>query len=301
MLLLLAFLCLAGALALVGQLLTAPKRDRQSSLRRARAYAYPGQGPRVDPLFQRLSNRYGERLARLAIRFDPRANEERIGMRLVSAGLARTFSPTELLAAEVVLGGVGVVLGGLVGVLAGSSFEAVALALAFGAVGYLSLDVVITLRTRVRREQMRRELPDALDILAVSVEAGLGFDGALAKLSEHKDGPLVEQFELVLSELGIGEARAASLRRMSDRVDIPELTSVVSSLIQSEQLGTPLGRVLRTQASESRQRRQIAAEERAAKAPVKMVVPTGLFIFPSVFIVIIAPAMITIFNAFSPS
>ena len=83
MLLVLAFLCLAGALALVGQLLTAPKRDRQSSLRRARAYAYPGEAARVDPLFQRLSDRYGERLARLAIRFDPRANEERIGMRLV--------------------------------------------------------------------------------------------------------------------------------------------------------------------------------------------------------------------------
>lgn len=301
MLLVLAFLCLAGALAVVGQLLTAPKRDRQSSLRRARAYALPGAAERVDPLLQRLSDRYGERLARFAIRFDPRANEERIGMRLVASGLARTFSPTELLAAEVVLGAVGVILGGLVGALAGSSLEAVALALAFGAVGYLSLDVLITLRTRVRREQMRRELPDALDILAVSVEAGLGFDGALAKLSEHKDGPLVEQFELVLSELGIGESRAASLRRMSDRVDIPELTAVVSSLIQSEQLGTPLGRVLRTQASESRQRRRIAAEERAAKAPVKMVLPTGIFIFPSVFIVIIAPAMITIFSAFSAS
>ena len=111
----------------------------------------------------------------------------------------------------------------------------------------------------------------------------------------------MEQFELVLSELGIGESRAGSLRRMSDRVNIPELTSVVGSLIQSEQLGTPLGRVLRTQASESRYRRQVAAEERAAKAPVKMVLPTGLFIFPSVFIVIIAPAMITIFHAFSAS
>jgi tight adherence protein C len=146
---------------------------------------------------------------------------------------------------------------------------------------------------------MRRELPDALDVLAVSVEAGLGFDGALAKLSEHKSGPLVEQFELVLSELSIGENRATSLRRMAERVDIPEPSSVVSSLVQSEQLGTPLGRVLRTQASESRQRRRIAAEERAAKAPVKMVLPTGLFIFPSVFIVIIGPALIAIFSAFS--
>ena len=299
MLLVLAFLCLAGALALVGQLLTAPTRDRQSSLRRARAYSLPGGEARVDPLFERLSARYGDRLARIAIRFDPRANEERIGMRLVSSGLARTFSPTSLLAAEVVLGAVGVVLGGLLGVLAGSSIEAVVLAFAFGAVGYLALDVLMTLRTRARREDMRRELPDALDVLAVSVEAGLGFDGALAKLSEHKSGPLVEQFELVLSELSIGETRASSLRRMADRVDIPELSTVVSALIQSEQLGTPLGRVLRTQASESRQRRRIAAEERATKAPVKMVLPTGLFIFPSVFIVIIGPAMITIFNAFS--
>jgi tight adherence protein C len=84
---------------------------------------------------------------------------------------------------------------------------------------------------------------------------------------------------------------------MADRLDIPELTAVVTSLIQSEQLGSPLGKILRTQATESRSRRRIAAEERAMKAPVKMVLPIGLFIFPSVFIVIIAPAMITIFAA----
>jgi len=153
-------------------------------------------------------------------------------------------------------------------------------------------------RIRVRREEMRRDLPDSLDVLAVSVEAGLGFDGALAKLSEHKKGPMVEQFELVLNELGIGESRSSALRRMADRVDIPELTSVVSALIQSEQLGTPLGRILRTQAVESRTRRRIAAEEQAMKAPVKMIVPTGLFIFPAMFIVIIAPALISIFHAF---
>jgi len=296
--LVLAFLCLAGALALVGQLLTAPKRERQESLRRARAYTELDGDPPADPLLQRLSARYGERLARLALRLDPRATEERIGMRLVASGLARTLSPIEFLAAEVVLGAVGVVLGAFIGVRAGSSLEAVVLAVAFGAAGYLALDAFVTVRTKARRDEMRRELPDALDVLAVSVEAGLGFDGALAKLSEHKTGPLVEQFELVLNELGIGESRATSLRRMADRVDIPELSSVVSSLIQSEQLGTPLGRVLRTQSTESRQRRRIAAEERAMKAPVKMVLPTGLFIFPSMFIVIIGPALITIFDAF---
>jgi tight adherence protein C len=299
MLLLLAFFCLAGALALAGQMVTTRRRERQTSLRRARAYSETGNETRRDPLLEQLSERYGERLARIARRFDPRANDERVGIRLVASGLARTFSPTEFLAAEVVLGAAGVVGGSLIGVLQGSSTRAVVLAVALGALGYFSLDAVVTLRSRTRREEMRRELPDALDVLAVSVEAGLGFDGALAKLGEHKEGPLAEQFELVLNELGIGESRAQALRRMANRVDIPELTSVTTSLIQSEQLGTPLGNVLRTQASESRTRRRIAAEEQATKAPVKMVLPTGLFIVPATFIVLIAPAMITIFQAFT--
>lgn len=299
MLLILAFVCLSGAIALVGQLVAAPKRERQASLRRARAYTESDGRVHVDPLFEKLSARYGRGLARIAMRLDPRATEERVGLKLVASGLARTFSPTEFLAAKIVLAGGGVILGGVIGALAGSSSKAVALAAIFALFGFFFLDMLVTSRTRSRREEMRRDLPDALDVLAVSVEAGLGFDGALAKLGEHKSGPLVEQFELVLSELGIGESRSYALRRMSDRVDIPELTSVVSALIQSEQLGTPLGRILHTQASESRQRRRLAAEERAMKAPVKMVIPTGLFIFPAMFIVIIAPAMIKVFTAFS--
>ena len=299
MLLILAFVCLSGALALVGQLIATPKRERQASLRRARAYTEPDGRVRVDPLFEKLSARYGKGLARIAMRLDPRATEERVGLKLVASGLARTFSPTEFLAAKVVLAGGGVILGGAIGTLAGSSFKAALLAAVLGLLGFFVLDIVVTMRMRSRREEMRRDLPDALDVLAVSVEAGLGFDGALAKLGEHKSGPLVEQFELVLSELGIGESRSYALRRMSDRVDLPELTSVVSALIQSEQLGTPLGRILRTQATESRHRRRIAAEEQAMKAPVKMVVPTGLFIFPAMLIVIIAPAMIKIFAAFT--
>jgi tight adherence protein C len=299
MLLILAFVCLSGALALVGQLVATPKRERQASLRRARAYTEADGRVRVDPLLEKLSARYGKTLARIAMRLDPRATEERVGLKLVASGLVRTFSPTEFLAAKVVLAGGGVILGGTIGTLVGSSFKAALLAAVLGLLGFFVLDIVVTARMRSRRDEMRRDLPDALDVLAVSVEAGLGFDGALAKLGEHKSGPLVEQFELVLSELGIGESRSFALRRMSDRVDIPELTSVVSALIQSEQLGTPLGRILRTQATESRHRRRIAAEERAMKAPVKMVVPTGLFIFPAMLIVIIAPAMIKIFQAFT--
>jgi tight adherence protein C len=298
MMLLLAFLCLAAALTLAAQVLTVDSRQRAASVRRARSFSGAPVSSLRDPVFERLSARYGERLARIATKIDRRSTEDRVGLKLVAAGMARTFSPTEFLAAKVVLAGAGAVVGSLLGMVTGGATEAFVLGAVFAVVGFIVLDLVASHRARSRREQMRADLPDVLDILAVSVEAGLSFDAALAKLADHKQGPLVEQFQLVLSELAIGENRSYALRRMADRLDIPELTAVVTALIQSEQLGTPLGRILRTQATEARQRRRVAAEERAMKAPVKMVLPIGLFIFPSVFIVIIAPALITITNAF---
>jgi tight adherence protein C len=298
MLLLLAFVCFAGALIIVGQLVTRPARERQASLRRAQTYAVAGEASGSDPLLERLNDRYAGRLALLAGRLDPRATEDRIGMKLVSAGLARTISPVGFLAAKVVLAAVGIAVFGLMGALTGSASKTLLIGVAGGLVGFLGPDVVVTLRTRKRRDQMRRELPDSLDVLAVSVEAGLGFDAALARLGEYLEGPLVEEFLLVLAELRIGESRSTALRKMADRVDIPELTAVVNSLIQAEQLGSPLGRMLRVQAQEARNRRQVAAEERAMKAPVKMLLPTGLLIFPAMFVVILGPAMLKISEAF---
>ncbi len=252
----------------------------------------------ADPLLDRLNERYSGRLAHFAGRLDPRATEDRIGFKLVSAGLAKSISPVGFLASKVVLGVVGFGLGILLGALSGSAARAVLVGVAGGAIGFFGPDVVVTSRTRKRREEMRRELPDSLDVLAVSVEAGLGFDAALARLGEYLEGPLVEEFLLVLAELRVGESRSNALRKMADRVDIPELTSVVNSLIQAEHLGSPLGKMLRIQAQESRNRRQIAAEERAMKAPVKMLVPTAIFIFPALFVVILGPAILKLNEAF---
>jgi tight adherence protein C len=295
MLLLLAFVCLAGALVTVGQLVTKPARARQASLRRAEAYAQPVVVEH-DSLLERLNDRYAGRLARFARRLDPRATEDRIGFKLVSAGLAKRVSPIGFLAAKVVLGAAGVVLGILLGAFVGSATWTLLLGVGGGTIGFFGPDVVIGSRTRKRRERMRHELPDALDVLAVSVEAGLGFDAALSRLGDYLEGPLVEEFLLVLAELRVGESRSNSLRKMAERVDIPELTAVVNSLIQAEQLGSPLGRMLRIQAQESRNRRQVAAEEKAMKAPVKMLVPTAIFIFPAMFVVILGPAMLRIFE-----
>lgn len=296
MLLILAFLCFAASLGVVGKLVTQPARDRQASLRRARGATMTDE--LQDPLSDRLEERYGASLARVARRLDPRLTEERIAIKLVSSGLARRFTANGFLALKVVLAATGIIVGGLIGVLLESSSKALILGLAFGIVGFLVPDVSASSRTNRRRQEMQRQLPDALDIVAVSVEAGLGFDAALGKLSEHMTGPIVDEFTLVLGELRIGEARSVALRKMAERIDLPEVSSVVNSLIQAEQLGSPLGRMLRVQAQESRDRRQIAAEERAMKAPIKMLIPTVLFIFPAMFVVILGPALISIADTF---
>lgn len=298
MLLLLAFLCLTAAIAVVGKLVTQPARDRQASLRRAKGVD-PTAGELADePLSDRLEQRYGATLARVARKLDPRITEERIATRLVASGMAKQFTANGFLALKVVLASAGIIVGGLIGVLMTSGTKTLLLGATLGVVGFLLPDMIATSRTRTRRESMQRQLPDALDIVAVSVEAGLGFDAALAKLGEHLQGPIVEEFSLVLGELRIGESRTVALRRMAARVDLPEVNAVVNSLVQADQLGSPLGKMLRVQAEESRNRRQVAAEERAMKAPIKMLIPTVLFIFPAMFVVILGPALIKISETF---
>src|SRR5919108_81887 len=159
-------------------------------------------------------------------------------------------------------------------------------------VGFVVPDLFVAFKARGRREEVRAELPDALDLLAVSVEAGLGFDAAITKLTEHMEGPLVEEFALALGEMRIGESRHNALQKMVDRVQAPELASFVRALIQADQLGISLGRILRVQATDTRNKRQAAAEEKAMKAPIKMLFPTALFIFPAMFLIILGPAFL---------
>jgi tight adherence protein C len=158
--------------------------------------------------------------------------------------------------------------------------------------------LVISMKGRRRREDIRAQLPDALDLLAVSVEAGLGFDGAVDKLTEHMDGALAEEFALTLGEMRIGETRQDALKKMAERAATPEVASFTRAIIQADQLGISLGRLLRVQASDSRDKRQAAAEEKAMKSPIKMLFPTVLFIFPAMFIVILGPAFLNLMEVF---
>ena len=143
-------------------------------------------------------------------------------------------------------------------------------------------------------------MPDVLDLLTVSVEAGLGFDAAVAKVCEHMKGPLVEEFRIVLHEMRIGESRAeGAARTWPTASTCPRRRPSSRSIVQADQLGISLGRILRVQGQDMRHRRQMAAEERAMKAPIKMLFPTAVFIFPAMFVVVLGPAMISLLKLFT--
>jgi len=140
-------------------------------------------------------------------------------------------------------------------------------------------------------------MPDALDLLCICVEAGLGFDAAMNKVSEKWDNELALAFARVLKEIQLGKLRREALRDMADRIGLTELTSFVAAVIQSEQLGVSMAKVLRIQADQMRVRRRQLAEEEAHKAPLKMLIPMGLLIFPSLMIVLLTPAGLRLFHS----
>jgi tight adherence protein C len=299
MILFIAFLCLAGAVFLIGEVATLPSRERERSIRRASHYGFVRIASPLDAkkFRERAMEPMREGMARWVLKVNPRTSLESISLKLLGAGLGRRVTPTSFLAAK----GLMAVFGALVGVMFSSmagSATGLLLTVGLAAGGFFAPDYFVTLKARGRRERVKADLPDALDLLAVSVEAGLGFDGAIAKITEHMEGPLADEFSLTLGEMRIGESRADALKRMADRVGAPELSSFTRAIIQADQLGTSLGRILRVQAADSRLRRQAAAEEKAMKAPIKMLFPTVLFIFPAIFLVILGPAFMNLEKVF---
>jgi tight adherence protein C len=299
-LILLAILFLAGAAYLIGEAATAPARERQVSVKRAANYGKirAALGAREQPFRDRVLGPARDRLARLVLRIHPKTTLDGVRNRLLAAGLGRTVSPTSFLAAKAA-GGIGAIVLGMVfgGAISGSVGVFVFGAM-LGGMGFLAPDFVVGSLARKRRERIRTQLPDALDLLAVSVEAGLGFDGAISKLIDHMDGPLTEEFGLTLNEIRIGESRQDALKKLSERADTPEISGFTRAITQADQLGISLGRILRVQATDTRQRRQAAAEEKAMKAPIKMLFPTVLFIFPAMFLVILGPAFLNLSKIF---
>ncbi len=147
-----------------------------------------------------------------------------------------------------------------------------------------------------RKSAIQRDLPEMMDLLTVSVEAGLGFESSLKKTAEEGSGPLAEEIKRVISEISMGKSRKEALEDLKQRVDLNDLSSFINAVIQSEQMGVGIARVLTIEAKEFRRKRRQRAEEQAMKAPIKMLIPLVFFIFPAIFVVLLGPAVLRIMD-----
>jgi tight adherence protein C len=298
MLLILAIATIGVAAFFFAEIATSPMRTRRNLVHRAANYGRVRTitGKELPRFRERAFGPFISKVARLMLRINPRTTIESVSARLMAAGMRRT-SPTGFIASKGILGiggfFFGLVLGGAM-----APKYVLLLALFFALLGFAGPGTYLTSRVRRRQIAVAADLPDALDLLSVSVEAGLGFDGAVQKLTEHMDGPLIEEFELALGEIQIGEGRQEALKKMADRSASQEMASFVRAIIQADQLGISLGRILKVQAGDTRLKRQLLAEEKAMKAPIKMLFPTVVFIFPAMFLVVLGPAFLNLSKFF---
>jgi len=250
------------------------------------------------PAAERILDPVLRRLARVALRFFPSTWFDRLDERLAKAGLLGRFRPEQVVGAKMLLA---IVLSLWLG--ASALADPTAATVGIFAVGvslaWFLPDLLLASRGDRRVETVNRELPDILDQLTVSVEAGLGFEAAMARIGDRDRGQLPGEFARSLQDIRLGVSRLEALQGLSERTKSEDVHSLVLALRQSENMGVPLAKTLRTQSDGLRVKRRLRAEEAAYKLPVKMIFPLGLCILPALFIVVLGPAFIQISEVFS--
>lgn len=242
----------------------------------------------IDPLF--------ERARRLAVLLSPNGASDQLAKGLEKAGNPAPWTVERIMGAK----GVGLIVGLLFGLLIGGlSLRGIVFALVFGVALFYLPNILVYNGSLRRQEKVTQGLAESLDMLTVCVEAGQGFDAALAQVAKTVTGPISEEFARVLSEMQIGKSRAEAFAALGERVTLPEVKNFVSAIVQADKLGIPIATVLREQTSAMRLARRQRAEEKAQKVTVKILFPLIFCIFPALFIVIIGPGAIRIMNAFS--
>ncbi len=237
-----------------------------------------------------------ETLSQIVVKFTPQKQLETTRHQLELAG--QTTDPTQFFLQRILF----TVIFGVIGLLLGFVVMSVpigeAILYTFGGLALGYYFPVLSLRSKIkkRQENILKALPDALDLLTICVEAGLGFDAAMGKVYEKWDNELALAFGRVLREIQLGKLRRDALKDMADRMDVPDVNTFTAAIIQSEQLGVSMSKILRVQSDQMRTKRRQRAQEKAQQAPVKMMIPMVLLIFPSIWIVLLGPAVIQVMN-----
>jgi tight adherence protein C len=284
-----------GAVA-VGAML-AERAQIRESLRRLEGYQVAGARD------QEMLKTFGDRVLApfttgamgLVRKYTPVGYVEGIRHKLVLAGNPPGFEVDRLLILKVLGTASGIVWVPLV--YSGLGFRGLELLIGIGFLwggSFLAPDLSLGRKIEERQKEIARRLPDILDLLVISVEAGLGFEQAIDRTSASVPGPLSEEFRRMLQETRVGASRADALRAMDQRTEVPELRSFILAMLQADTFGVSIARILRAQADEMRIRRRLAAQELAQKAPIKMLFPLVLCIFPAMFVVVLGPAFISI-------
>ncbi|MBI2169924.1 MAG: type II secretion system F family protein [Actinobacteria bacterium] len=229
--------------------------------------------------------------SRTARRLVPSTMVTSLENRIARAGMTGRWPVERALAMKLIIGlsGFGV---GLLAIASNPSPRSVLLTVALAGAGSSAPEILLAQRARARQAVVLRKLPDTLDEITISVEAGLGFEAAMAEAGRSGSGPLAEELIRTLQDIQLGVPRSAALSNLVNRTDVPDLRHFVIAVRQAEQYGVPIAQVLRVQSKEMRERRRQRAEERAMKMPVKILIPTVFFILPALFIVILGPAVL---------
>ena len=290
-----AFLMFVAVLMIIGSLLLGSQLDPVQA-RLAQISVRPKSLEELElqrPLSERTLKPIITSLSRLVGRFYPQNTVRGLGLKLKRAGMENTstefFLGVKGFAA--IVGAIGV--SALVNLMTSDGLQTMLGAVAGVVLGFMAPDFFLRNKAGKRNTLILEALPDALDLLTISVEAGLGFDAALVKVTEKMKGPLSDEFKRAAGEQRVGKSRQESLRGITDRVDVKEFHSFISAIIQADQLGVSMSKVLRIQSEQMRTERRQRAENKAARAPILIMLPTVGCIFPSLFIVILAPAALT--------
>jgi tight adherence protein C len=239
---------------------------------------------------------FANTIGEIALRFTPQKALNEIERKLERAGNPRGLEPTTFFAARFLLA---VLLGGILLLSYGGEvfqFTKLLITLAVTGLGFMMPNMLLDSRVKRRQKEVRKALPDALDLLTICVEAGLGFDAAMRKVADKWDNELSISFGRALQEVQLGKLRREALRSMADRIGASEFDSFVAAVIQSEQLGVSMAKVLRIQSDDMRVKRRQRAETEAQKAPVKMLIPMTFLIFPTIVFILMGPAVLMIFG-----